>query len=140
MTGWRLGYAVGPDAIISQMTKLQQYTYVCAPSPLQYSALKAMDVPMKDAVDAYRRKRDIAFETLSKKFEVVEPTGAFYIFPKAPAGYRGGASDFVAKAIERNVLIIPGNVFSERDTHFRISYATTDERLKQGCEILCSLA
>ncbi len=138
MTGWRLGYAAGPEAIISQMTKLQQYTYVCAPSAMQYAALKAMDVPMKGAVDAYRKKRDIAFETLSKKFEVVQPTGAFYIFPKAPAGI--SASDFVAKAIEKNVLIIPGNVFSERDTHFRISYATTDEKLKQGCEILNSLA
>jgi aspartate aminotransferase/aminotransferase len=137
MTGWRLGYAAGPEPILSQMTKLQQYTYVCAPSPLQYSALRAMDVSMKDAVDAYRRKRDIAFETLSKKFEVVQPGGAFYIFPKAPAGI--SASDFVAKAIENNVLIIPGNVFSERDTHFRISYATADEKLKQGCEILCSL-
>ncbi len=138
MTGWRLGYAAGPEPIISQMTKLQQYTYVCAPSAMQYAALKAMDVPMKGAVDAYRTKRDIAFSTLSKKFEVVEPTGAFYIFPKAPAGIN--ATDFVAKAIANNVLVIPGNVFSERDTHFRISYATTDERLRQGCEILCSLA
>jgi aspartate aminotransferase/aminotransferase len=138
MTGWRIGYAAGPEPIISQMTKLQQYTYVCAPSALQYAALKAMDVPMKKAVDAYRRKRDIAFQTLSKKFEVVEPTGAFYIFPKAPTGI--SATDFVTKAIDKNVLIIPGNVFSERDTHFRISYATTDERLKQGCEILNSLA
>jgi aspartate aminotransferase/aminotransferase len=137
MTGWRLGYAAGPEPIVSQMTKLQQYTYVCAPSPLQYSALKAMDVPMKSAVDAYRTKRDIAFEVLSKKFEVVRPDGAFYIFPKAPAGI--SATDFVAKAIEKNVLIIPGNVFSERDTHFRISYATTDERLRRGCEILNSL-
>ena len=140
MTGWRLGYAIGPEPIVSQMTKLQQYTYVCAPSALQYAALKAMDVPMQAAVDAYSRKRDIAFEMLSKKFEVVQPGGAFYIFPKAPAGYRGGATDFVSKAIENNVLIIPGNVFSERDTHFRISYATTDERLRQGCEILNSLA
>src|SRR5687767_646256 len=138
MTGWRIGYAVGPDAIIAQMTKLQQYTYVCAPSPLQYAALKALDIPMADAVNAYRRKRDIVFETLSKKFELVKPDGAFYIFPKAPGGMT--ASDFVAKAIERNVLIIPGNVFSDRDTHFRISYATTDEKLKQGCEILNSLA
>ena len=138
MTGWRLGYAAGPEAIISQMTKLQQYTYVCAPSPLQEAALKAIDIPMRDAVTAYRRKRDIAFETLSKKFEVVQPGGAFYIFPKAPTGI--SASDFVAKAIENNVLVIPGNVFSERDTHFRISYATSDEKLKKGCEILCSLA
>jgi aspartate aminotransferase/aminotransferase len=137
MTGWRLGYAAGPEAIISQMTKLQQYTYVCAPSALQYASLAALDVDMSDAVRAYQTKRDIAFETLSKKFEVVRPDGAFYIFPKAPAGQT--ACEFVERAIANNVLIIPGNVFSERDTHFRISYATTDEKLKKGCEILNSL-
>ncbi len=138
MTGWRLGYAAGPEAVISQMTKLQQYTFVCAPSPLQYAALKALDVPMKDAVLAYRRKRDMVFEGLGKKFELVKPEGAFYIFPKAPGGMT--ASEFVTQAIDRNVLIIPGNVFSERDTHFRISYATTDEKLRQGVDILNSLA
>jgi aspartate aminotransferase/aminotransferase len=138
MTGWRLGYAAGPEEIISQMTKLQQYTYVCAPSPLQYGALKALDIPMSDAVAAYRRKRDLMFNGLRRKFDVVKPEGAFYIFPKAPKDMT--ASDFVAKAIENNVLIIPGNVFSERDTHFRISYATSDEKLKRGCEILCGLA
>src|SRR3954468_5122669 len=130
MTGWRLGYAAGPEAVIAQMTKLQQYTFVCAPSPLQIAALKAMDVPMKAYVDAYRKKRDIVFEGLGKKFELVRPEGAFYIFPKAPSG--ASATDFVAKAIERNVLVIPGNVFSEKDTHFRISYATTDEKLAEG--------
>ena len=138
MTGWRLGYAAGCDPIVAQMAKLQQYTYVCAPSPFQHAALAALDVPMADAANAYRRKRDIVFDKLSKKFEVVKPQGAFYIFPAAPKGMT--ATDFVAKAIENNVLVIPGNVFSERDTHFRISYATTDEKLKQGCEILCSLA
>ena len=60
-----------------------------------------------------------------------------YIFPKAPNG--ASASEFVARAIANNVLIIPGNVFSERDTHFRISYATTDEKLAKGCQVLCSL-
>lgn len=137
MTGWRLGYAVGPDEIISEMTKLQQYTYVCAPAPLQYAALSVVDAPMTEAVAAYRRKRDIAFEVLSKKFEVVRPSGAFYIFPKAPGNTT--ATEFCTKAIENNVLVIPGNVFSGRDTHFRISYATTDERLREGCEILCNL-
>jgi aspartate aminotransferase/aminotransferase len=138
MTGWRLGYAAGPDEVIANMTKLQQYTFVCAPSPLQYAALKALDVPMDKPVADYRKKRDIVFNELSKKFELVRPEGAFYIFPKAPSGMT--ATDFVTKAIDQNVLIIPGNVFSERDTHFRISYATTDEKLKQGCEILNSLA
>jgi aspartate aminotransferase/aminotransferase len=137
MTGWRLGYAAGPMEIIAQMTKLQQYTFVCAPSPLQFAAVKALDVPMDAAVAAYRRKRDIVVERLGKKFEIVKPGGAFYIFPKAPAG--ASATDFVTRAIDRNVLIIPGNVFSERDTHFRISYATTDEKLAAGCDVLCSL-
>ena len=67
----------------------------------------------------------------------LEPQGAFYCFPAAPRGT--SASDFCAKAIEHNVLTIPGGVFSERDTHFRVSYATTDEKLAQGCEILCGL-
>ena len=137
MTGWRLGYAAGPEPIVSQMTKLQQYTYVCAPSPLQHAALAALDVPMNDALTAYRRKRDLAFDRLSRKFEVVKPQGAFYIFPKAPVGHT--ATAFVAKAIENNVLVIPGNVFSERDTHFRVSYATTDDKLARGCDILDSL-
>jgi aspartate aminotransferase len=138
MTGWRLGYAAGPAEVIAQMTKLQQYTYVCAPSPLQKAALKALDIPMDSYVSAYRRKRDLAFGELSKKFDVVKPEGAFYIFPRAPKNTT--ASEFVSKAIENNVLIIPGNVFSERDTHFRISYATTDEKLAEGCRILNSLA
>jgi aspartate aminotransferase/aminotransferase len=138
MTGWRLGYAAGPEAILGQMTKLQQYTFVCAPAPLQWAALKALDVPMTDAVAAYQRKRDIVYEGLRGAMEVVKPQGAFYIFPKAPAGL--SASDFVTRAIDNNVLIIPGNVFSERDTHFRISYATTDDRLREGCEILSRLA
>ena len=138
MTGWRVGYAAGPEPIIGQMTKLQQYTYVCAPSALQHAALAALDVPMDRARQAYRVKRDIVFEALSKKFEVVKPDGAFYTFPKAPRGMTG--AEFVTRAIENNVLVIPGNVFSERDTHFRISYATTDERLRQGCEILNRIA
>ncbi|MCK4625217.1 MAG: aspartate aminotransferase, partial [Phycisphaerae bacterium] len=63
--------------------------------------------------------------------------GAFYAFVPAPKGMTG--SEFVERAIENNVLIIPGNVFSERDTHFRISYATSDEKLAEGLKILARL-
>jgi aspartate aminotransferase/aminotransferase len=137
MTGWRVGYAAGPAEVIAEMTKLQQYTFVCAPAPFQHAALAALDVPMRKAVEAYRKKRDLACGILSKKFELAFPQGAFYVFPKAPAG--STATDFVARAIEKNVLVIPGNVFSRQDTHFRISYAASDEKLAKGCEILCSL-
>jgi aspartate aminotransferase len=137
MTGWRLAWAAGPGELIEQMTKLQQFIYVCAPSPLQHGALAALDCPTDAHRDAYRRKRDIAFEVLSRKFKLDRPGGAFYAFPAAPAGMTG--SEFCIKAIEQNVLIVPGSVFSERDTHFRVSYAVPDERLRRGCEILCSL-
>ena len=137
MTGWRLGYAMGPREIIQEMTKLQQYTFVCAPSMAQYGGLTALDLPMTATLEAYRRKRDIIYEGLKDKFQVVRPDGAFYIFPAAPEGVKG--SDFCVRAIENNVLIIPGNVFSEHDTHFRISFAATDETLRQGVDVLNSL-
>ena len=139
MTGWRLGYAAGPAAVLEAMTRLQQYTFVCAPSMVQYAGLAALDTPVDDRVREYRDKRDLVYGLLKDRFEVVRPEGGFYVFPKAPAGY-ASASEFVARAIENNVLIIPGNVFSECDTHFRISYATGNDRIRRGCEILCGLA
>jgi len=76
------------------------------------------------------------YEGLKDKFELTKPGGAFYAFVKSP---NGTATEFVEKAIKNNVLIIPGSIFSEKDTHFRISYATSDEKIKQGIEILCGL-
>jgi aspartate aminotransferase/aminotransferase len=137
MTGWRLGYAMGPRDVIQEMTKLQQYTFVCAPSMVQYAGLTALDLPMTATQEAYKRKRDIIYEGLKGRFNVRKPDGAFYIFPEAPGG---NATEFVMKALKHNVLIIPGNVFSERDTHFRISFAAPDETLRKGAEVLCGLA
>ncbi|MFP4380184.1 MAG: pyridoxal phosphate-dependent aminotransferase [Candidatus Sumerlaeia bacterium] len=137
MTGWRLAYAMGPKDAIQAMTKLQQFSFVCAPSMVQYAGVVAMEQPLQSTMEAYRKKRDIIYEGLKDKFEVAKPDGAFYIFPKAPGG---NATDFVLKAIENNVLIIPGSVFSERDTHFRISFAAKDETLKAGIEVLNNLA
>jgi len=137
MTGWRVGYAFGHPEVVAQMTKLQQYTFVCAPAPFQRAAIAALDVDMRPHVDDYRKKRDIVYSMLSQKFETEKPGGAFYIYPKAPPG--ATASAFVERAIASNVLIIPGNVFSTHDTHFRISYATTNDKLVKGCEILLAL-
>ncbi len=137
MTGWRLGYIHGPSEIIETMTKLQQYTFVCAPQPVQWAGALAMDVPMDKYVADYKRKRDLIYNGLADKYDVVKPGGAFYIFPKAP---RGSGSAFVTKAIENNVLIIPGNIFSQHDTHFRIAYAAGDSTIERGIEVLRRLA
>jgi aspartate/methionine/tyrosine aminotransferase len=137
MTGWRLGYAHGPARLIQEMAKLQQFSFVCAPSMVQYAGVAALDIDLTAQVDAYRRKRDAVAAALSGSFELPYPEGAFYAFPRAPWGT---ATEFVAEAIKRNLLIIPGNVFSRRDTHFRISYAVDDATLARGLELLSGLA
>ena len=141
MTGWRLGYVAAPAHlrdVIEAMTMIQQYTFVCAPTPFQKAAIAAMDYDVSDFIEVYRKKRNLLYEGLRDKFELVKPGGALYAFIKAPER-AGGASKFVEQAIANNVLIIPGNVFSEKDTHFRISYATSDEKIRQGVEILSSM-
>lgn len=137
MTGWRLGYVHGPATIIDTMVKLQQYTFVCAPQPVQWAGAVAMDVGMQTQIDAYRQKRDRICAGLSDLYEIARPGGAFYVFPKAPWGT---GSEFVAKAIEHNLLVIPGNIFSRRDTHFRISFAASDETIDRGVEVLRKMA
>ena len=109
MTGWRLGYAHGPSRLIQEMAKLQQFSFVCAPSMAQYAGVVALDQDLTAQIDAYRRKRDMVVEALSDDFELALPEGAFYAFPRAPWGT---GTEFVAEAIKHNLLIIPGNVFS----------------------------
>ncbi len=137
MPGWRLGFAHGPSAIIHAMIKLQQYSFVCAPHPMQWAGAVAMDVDVSHHVDAYRQKRDMLVEGLAENYELVCPGGAFYAFPKLPWGT---GMEFVARAIEHNLLIIPGSIFSRRDTHFRISYAADDSVIERGIEVLNKLA
>ncbi len=138
MTGWRLGYAAGPVEIIEAMAMLQQYSFVCAPSMSQYAALSCPQVDISGHISDYAEKRNLMSEALSSSFELVAPDGAFYLFVKAPEGFNGDS--FTELSIKNNVLIIPGSVFSERDSHFRICYTVPNDKLRQGAEILCSLA
>ena len=137
VTGWRIGYAFGPSSIIDEMTKLQQYSFVCAPAPAQAAILENLDYDNSAVTDAYREKRDRMCEALAANYEFTKPGGAFYIFPKTPWGTD---VEFVTEAIRRNLLIIPGSVFSERNTHFRLSYSAEDETLQRGIDILNELA
>ena len=138
MTGWRVGFVHGPREILATMLKIQQYSFVCAPQPAQWGALRAMDVNLQGHIDDYRRKRDLICDGLAERFEFTRPGGAFYLFPKAP-GSDGGEA-FVHKAIERGLLIIPGKIFSHRDSHFRISFAASDDTIRKGVSMLCDLA
>ena len=137
VTGWRLGFAAGPREIIDKMAMLQQFTFVCAPSTAQAAALSAFDVDMKPVIDSYRRKRDLVVQGLRDRYEIVAPQGAFYAFPKCPWGID---DEFVRRAIESKCLVVPGSACSEKKTHFRISYAQSDEILKRGIDALNKIA
>lgn len=137
MTGLRLGYVHGPEHVVREMIKLQQFTFVCAPHPVQWAGVEAWDCDVSERVEDYRHKRDLMVSELNGAYEIEGADGAFYIFAKAPWGT---GTEFVEEAIKNNLLIIPGNVFSSKDTHFRISYAAEEATLRRGAEVLRRLA
>ncbi len=135
--GWRIGYAFGPADIIDEMTKIQQYSYVCAPAPAQAAILENLDLDTRPITETYSRKRKLICDGLKDKYDFAKPGGAFYLFPKAPWGTD---IEFVEEAIRNNLLVIPGSIFSRRNTHFRISYAADDDTIRRGIDILNRLA
>jgi aspartate/methionine/tyrosine aminotransferase len=138
-TGWRLGYVAGPARLVQEIAKLAQYSYVCAPTPLQRGAEAAFGVDMTDTVARYATRAAKVCDRLGAVTRVVRPGGAFYVF--AEAGGKAGLTgqQLFEKAVERNVLTIPGNVFSARDSHIRISIAATDDRLDRGMGVLADI-
>ncbi len=138
--GWRLGYILFPEALLElaeRMATLQQYTFVCAAHPFQKAAADALDCDISNEIKSYREKRDLIYDGLKESFNLHKPEGAFYAFVEAP---NQKASEFVEKAIQNNVLIIPGSVFSQQDTHFRISFATSNEQIEKGISRLKEIA
>lgn len=138
VTGWRLGYLAGPARLVEELTKLQQYLYVCAPHPLQWGVAEAFGVDMRPYVDEYQRRRERVLKTLGHVAHVAHPGGAFYAFVEVPSKH-GTATDFYQRARERKVFIVPGSAFSSRDTHFRLSYATPIAKLERGLAVLAEL-
>jgi len=139
VTGWRLGYAAGPRAIIAEMTKLQQYSFVCTPAPLQYGVVEAMNVDMGPTIERYWARRDIVLKHLTPQTRCSVPHGAFYVFVEVPPRLGQSGRQFHERALEAGVVVIPGGVFSAKDTHFRISYTVGEAELEQAGAVLAGL-
>ena len=138
MTGWRVGWIHGPQAIINAVTMMQQYTFVCAPQPGQWAAIAALDCPMDVPLAECRRKRDKLMEGLRGHYDFVQPGGAFYLFPRAPGG--SGKAFAERAAAEEKLILVPGSVFGASDTHFRIAYTVNERTLDRGIAALQRLA
>lgn len=135
MPGWRIGYLHAPKNIISEMIKLQQLLYCCAPSIAQYAALEALhnQTQAREIKKQYQRKRDLIYNGLKNKFHLTKPNGSFYAFIEAPNGH---SSAFCKQALRQGIALVPGKIFSSRDTHFRLAFGVSDNIIKKGIEKL----
>lgn len=138
MTGLRLSAATGPTNVIKAMTTLQQYTIVCAPAPVQYAGITALDIDITHYVNYYKENRDILKESLKSLTEFYVPDGAIYLFAKVPSKHDD--LSFCEKAIqEKELLIVPGRIFTNQNNWVRISFAVDREILYRGIESLKEL-
>ncbi len=137
MTGWRLGYAMGPEPIISQMIKLHQYAIMCAPTTSQYAAIVALR-DCDEEVEEMRREYDIRRKITVDGFrrmglECREPKGAFYVFPKITK--TGLTSEEFAEELlyKKKVAVVPGTAFGESgEGYVRVSYCYSLAHIKEA--------
>ena len=137
MTGWRLGYALGPEELISQMTKIHQFAIMCAPTVSQYAAVEALkygDDDVKLMRESYNQRRLFCLDKLNEMgIECFEPEGAFYLFPSIKK-YGLSSEDFSMKLLnEEKLVVVPGTAFGDAGEGFiRISYAYSIESLTEA--------
>ena len=135
MTGWRLGYACGPENIIEQMTKIHQFAIMCAPTTSQYAAIEALkngDEDVAEMCTAYNQRRRYLVHCFKEMgLSCFEPYGAFYIFPCIKE-FGMSSDDFAMRFLkEEKVAVVPGNAFGDcGEGYLRISYASSLENLK----------
>ena len=137
MTGWRLGYAAGPEELIGAMTKIHQYTIMSAPTISQYAAVEALRNGMPDVqrmVAEYDQRRRVLVHGFRQMgLSCFEPRGAFYVFPRI-SDLGMTSEEFCTKLLmEEHVAVVPGTAFGESGEGFvRCSYAYSLESLQEA--------
>ncbi len=139
MTGWRLGYACGPEEIIAQMVKLHQFAIMCAPTNSQFAAVEALkncDGEVAKMVEAYDQRRRFLMHSFKQMgLDCFEPFGAFYAFPSI-SKFGMTSEEFATRLLrEQKLAVVPGTAFGASGEGFvRISYAYSIDNLKMGLQ------
>lgn len=137
MTGWRIGYALSNPDFIAAMTKIHQYTMLCAPITAQMAAIEALqrgEKYMKKMVAAYDKRRHLIYDGLrTLGLKTFEPKGAFYIFPNITSSGMT-CETFAEKLIQaEHVALVPGSAFGKcGEGHVRCSYATSVDKISEA--------
>ena len=139
MTGWRLGYLIGPSVWLKQMTKLHQYAIMCAPTVSQFAAIEALregDGDIAEMTAEYNRRRTFIYEGLREiGLPVMMPEGAFYIYPYI-GGFGLSSEEFCQRLLmEEKCAIVPGTAFGDcGEGYARISYAYSVKHIEEALE------
>ncbi len=137
MTGLRLASIVAEEEVIRELTKLQQYTIVCAPSTTQYAGLEALKTDMSSYILDYKEKRDFVYHSLKDYYNIKKSKGAFYYF----IPIKGNDEEFVKRAVlEKKLITVPGFIFNQTNSYIRISFASEKSNLEKGMKALQELA
>ena len=139
MTGWRLGYALGPEQIIDQMTKLHQYGIMSAPTTAQYAAIEALkygDDDVRKMRDEYDMRRRLVVDSFNAMgLTCFEPLGAFYVFPCIKSTGLTSEEFCTRLIVEKHIAVVPGTAFGESGEGFvRVSYSYSLKHLKIALE------
>ena len=138
MTGWRIAYALGPKDVISAMTKIHQYTIMCAPTMAQVAAIEALaqEDDVESMVEDYNRRRNVMVSGLRQiGFSCFEPKGAFYAFPRITLCGMS-SEEFAEKLLtEEKVAVVPGDAFGPSgEGHVRCCYATALSQIEEALQ------
>ena len=137
MTGWRIGYALGPKKLIAAMTKIHQYTMLCAPITGQMAAVEAIRngaSAVAEMKKEYNRRRQFIVRSLNQMgLPCPMPEGAFYVFPDiSPSGLN--CMEFANRLLKtQKVAVVPGNAFDQKAEYsMRMAYATNMDNLREA--------
>ncbi len=136
MTGWRVGYLIGPETVIERLELIHQFAVVSTPAPFQRACIAALDFDPSELVETYRRRREYVLARLDKMgMDVTRPDGAFYAFPSTKK-YGLDSADFCRRMItEVGLAATPGFCFGA-EGFIRLSYCCSDDVLRQGMDRL----
>lgn len=135
MTGWRVGYTIANEKIITQMAKIQSHSTSNVNTPSQYAALKALEIDNSYMVKEFKKRRDYLYEEFKKLgLTFHKPKGAFYYFIDI-SKYGLNDKEFCEKLLEYGLAVVPGSAFFS-DGHIRLSFAASMNDLQKAVEIL----
>lgn len=136
MTGWRVGYLIGAEAVIERLELIHQFAVVSTPAPFQRACMTALDFDPSELIETYRRRREYVLARLDGMgMDVTRPDGAFYVFPSI-AKYGLSSGEFCRRMIsEAGLAATPGFCFGA-EGFIRLSYCCSDEVLREGLDRL----